>query len=282
MKILKFISTGILFCLANAMVAQIDNITIGDKNLDTASLNQTTLPQQSETAIPQAVTPVLTSASIPVQVTLQTEENNKPAFHRGELGIRYMPTFSVLRFTNSAGDEVKGELVIGNGFGALLAINSKHAGLQVEAIYSATAQKFKDNGREHKVNFNYINVPLLFILNTDKSKLFNINLAIGPQLGINVGTTINTTGTANEVNGGTTTEPVVSARKSDFGFAYGAGLEFALNPSHTIHFGLGFRGVYGLIDIRDNSKTIATDQYFILARTNMQNYAGYVGLSVLF
>lgn len=281
MKTLKFISIGILFCLANAMVAQIDNITIGDKNQDTDSLNQTKLSQQPETVISQTVTPVSTSASIPVQVTLQTEENNKPAFRSGELGIRYMPTFSVLRYINSAGGEVKGEVVMGNGFGALLAVNSKHLGVQLEAIYSATAQKFKDNGREHKVTFNYINIPLLLTLNTNKAMPVNLNIAVGPQLGINVGTTINTTGTA-EVNGGTTTEPVVSARKSDFGFAYGAGLEFALNPSHTIHFGLGFRGVYGLIDIRDNSKTIATDQYFILARTNMQNYSGYVGLSVLF
>jgi hypothetical protein len=50
----------------------------------------------------------------------------------------------------------------------------------------------------------------------------------------------------------------------------------------TVKLNVGFRGVYGLLDISDNSKTKATDSYLILDKTNVETYSGYLGLSFVF
>lgn len=261
MKTLKFIIVGAMFSIANSLAAQVNNTTINIQS-DTNSTGN----QQPATVITAA----------PAQVVVDDDE---PAFHGGEFGIRYMPTFSVLRLTNPSGGTIKGEFVMGHGFGALIGANSEHVGVQLEAIYTSAGQRFQDNGLEHEVSVNYLSVPLLLTLNTNKSKPVNFNIAFGPQVGFNTGASVKTSGTSNE---GTVVEPVVAVKKSDFGVGYGAGLEFALNNPRTVRLNFGFRGVYGLIDIRDKGQTVTTDQYVVLDRTNTQTYAGYLGLSFMF
>ncbi|MCB2092311.1 MAG: PorT family protein, partial [Alphaproteobacteria bacterium] len=83
-------------------------------------------------------------------------------------------------------------------------------------------------------------------------------------------------------NGVELPEAILSVKKGDLGFAYGAGLDFGLNQARNIRLGVGFRGVYGLFDISDNSKTSTTDGYYVLDRTKIKTYSGYVGVSILF
>ena len=281
-----------MFSLANYMVAQVNNTTVNlNSDSNAVRTQQPPVQQQQQQPVQQQptttiITPVVVPtptpapAPAPAQVVVD-EEDDEPTFHGGEFGIRYMPTFSVLRLTNPSGGTVKGEFVMGHGFGALIGANSEHVGVQLEAIYTSTGQRFQDNGREHEVNVNYLSVPLLLTLNTDKSKPVNFNIAFGPQVGFNTRASVTTTGTSNETNG-TVVEPVLAVKKSDFGVAYGAGLEFALNEMRNVRLNFGFRGMYGLLDIRDNSQTVTTDQYIVLDRTNTQNYAGYLGLSFMF
>jgi opacity protein-like surface antigen len=288
MKTLKIILVGAVLSVAHSMVGQVNNTTI-NINGDSTSTQQTDVqvgtPNQQQQELQQQPTTVITPAPVPAPVNPNpvpaqvVEEDTEPTFHGGEFGIRYMPTFSVLRLTNPSGGTVKGEFVMGHGFGALIGVNSKHVGVQLEAIYTSSGQRFTDNGRETEVKFSYVNVPLLLTLNTDKSKPVNLSVAVGPQVGFNVGADVTTTGTSNET---VVVDPTVSVRKSDFGVAYGAGLEFALNPPRTVRLNFGFRGVYGLLDIRDNSATVATNEYVVLDRTNTQTYAGYLGLSFMF
>ncbi|MBK5284842.1 MAG: PorT family protein, partial [Bacteroidia bacterium] len=61
-----------------------------------------------------------------------------------------------------------------------------------------------------------------------------------------------------------------------------AGVDFGLNASQTFRLGLGFRGVYGLFDISDNSQTLADDSFYVLDRSHVKTYAGYIGFSLLF
>jgi opacity protein-like surface antigen len=288
MKTLKFIIVGAMFSIASTVAAQVNNNTIniqtdtnstGNQQQQPVQQQQQPVQQQPATVITPVVVPTPTPAPAPAQVVV--DEDDEPTFHGGEFGIRYMPTFSVFRLTNPSGGTVKGEFVMGHGFGAFIGANSKHVGVQLEAIYTSSGQRFEDNGRETEVNVNYLSVPLLLTLNTDKSKPVNFNIAFGPQVGFNAGASVTTSGTSNEVNG-TVIEPVIAVKKSDFGFAYGAGLEFALNDPRTVRLNFGFRGVYGLIDIRDNSQTVTTNQYVVLDRTNTQAYAGYLGLSFMF
>ncbi|MFL5764131.1 MAG: porin family protein [Bacteroidia bacterium] len=206
------------------------------------------------------------------------QKDPDPPFHSGEFGVRFMPSFSRFDIHDSKGNTVQADVVMSYGGGALLAINSKHVGLQLEAIYNQISQKYKDNSLERKVDISYINVPLLLTLNTDKSKAVNVNVAVGPQVGLNVGSRISNTGN----NQTDTLHAVLAVKKGDLGLAYGAGIEFALNPPRTVRLDLGFRGVYGLIDISDKSATKATDSYLILDRTHIETYSGYIGLSFLF
>ena len=204
---------------------------------------------------------------------------SEPAFHAGEFGVRYMPTFTSLRMQNAGGQAVQGNFVVSQGFGAFVGINSKHVGLNLEVIYNSLSQKYSTTDVSHDVKLNYINIPLLITFNTDKSKPVNLSAVIGPQIGINIGSQVNTTGTS---NGNDSLQAVVAVKKSDFGFAYGAGIEFALNEARTFRLGIGFRGVFGLVNINDDSGTKMTNQYYILDRTNIETYSGYAGLSIMF
>jgi opacity protein-like surface antigen len=204
--------------------------------------------------------------------------DDDPVFHSGEFGVRFMPTFSTFELKNSKGNVIESDVVMSYGFGAVLGVTGKHVGVQLEAIYNSSSQKYKDNNMDRRVDINYINIPLLLTLNTDKSKVVNFNVAVGPQLAINVGSKLETSGNNNT----DTLHAVLAVKSNDFGFAYGAGLEFALNKPRSVRLNLGFRGVYGLIDISDNSQTKATDTYLIIDKTNRETYSGYLGLSFMF
>lgn len=197
---------------------------------------------------------------------------------KGEFGLRLMPTFSAFELQTSSGGKVKGEVTLGFGIGALLGFNfSEHIGVQGEVIYSSVSQKYKEQDVERRVNLRYLNIPLLLSLNTGKTKLVNLNIVGGPQIGISAGSNLFTTGGDNS-----TPKAVLSVKKGDIGLAYGAGLDFGINPSRTFRLGLGYRGVLGLFDISDNSNSIATDAYYILDRTHVNTKAAYIGMSLLF
>ncbi len=198
---------------------------------------------------------------------------------KAEFGLRYMPVFTKFDINTSTGGKMEGDIELGYGVGAILGFNfTNHVGIQSEVIYNSYSQKFKEADVERNINLKYINIPLLLALNTSKFKAFNLGIVAGPQIGISVGSKLlSTTGT--EPNASL---PILAVKKGDLGFAYGAGLDIGLNPSHTFRLGVGFRGVHGLIDIRDQSSTIATDQYYILDRTMIKVYSGYAGISFLF
>lgn len=198
---------------------------------------------------------------------------------KAEFGLRLMPTFSSFEMQTSSGGTVKGEVTLGFGGGAFLGFNfSKHVGVQGEVIYSSVSQKYKELDVERRVNLRYLNIPLLLSLNTGKTRMVNLNLVGGPQIGISTGTNLFTSGG----DGTNNPEAVLSVKKGDLGFAYGAGIDFALNEAHTFRLGLGYRGVLGLFDISDNSHTIATNAYYIIDRTHIKTNAIYFGISLLF
>lgn len=197
----------------------------------------------------------------------------------GEVGLRFMPTFSALNVKTSDGGTVKGEVTLGYGGGLLLGYHfSEYMGVQTEIIYTSLSQKYVDQSVTNKITLRYINIPLLFSLNTGKSNPVNFNLVGGPQIGFSIGSDISTTGS----NGTTTGTAILSVKKGNLGLAYGAGVDFGVNDDHTLRVGLGFRGVLGLIDISDSSVSGATDDYYILDKNNLKTYSGYVGVSFLF
>jgi Outer membrane protein beta-barrel domain len=200
-------------------------------------------------------------------------------FHVVELGFRFMPTFSSFKMqTSSSGETVKSQVTLGYGAGALVALNfSRHIGIQGEVIYNSLSQKYKDQGLQHKINIRYINIPLLLSLNTGKSKPVNLNLVVGPQLGLNVGSSISAS-----ANPSDTVVAVLVVKKNDWGFAYGAGLEFLINKARTIRLDLGFRGVYGFVNISNTNQRSTSGVYYPLDQATVNTKSGYVGLTFLF
>jgi len=196
-----------------------------------------------------------------------------------EFGLRFMPTYSAFDIQSSEGGVIKGTVTLGYGLGAFIGLNlTDNFGLQGEVIYSSINQKYTELDVEKKITLQYINIPLLAVLNTGKSLPVNLSIAAGPQLGISIGSSFD-----GSVEGDSLIlVPVLAVKKGDLGVAYGAGIDFGLDPANMIRFGLGFRGVFGLLDISDDSKSQTTDKYYVLDRTQIKTYSVYVGLSVLF
>ncbi len=196
-----------------------------------------------------------------------------------EFGVRFMPTYSAFDIQSSEGGVIQGTVTLGYGIGAFVGLNlTDHFGLQGEVIYSSINQKYTELDVEKKITLKYVNIPLLAVLNTGKSLPVNLSLAAGPQFGISVGSSID-----GSVEGDSLIlVPVLAVKKGDLGVAYGAGIDFGLDPANMIRLGLGFRGVFGLFDISDDSKTQTTDKYYVLDRTQIKTYSVYMGLSILF
>jgi hypothetical protein len=266
---------GILLFSSGITLAQVNNgVNININQDTTRNMNQ---PKDTVQVIKvDTVKEVRIVEAAPKQEP--QPEKKEPPFKSGEFGVRFMPTFSRFNLVSYDGKTVTGTYNMSYGYGAMLGLNGKHVGVQLEAIYNQYSQKYKDQDLERQVDINYVNFPLLLTLNTDKSKCVNFGVAVGPQVGLNVGSKIKTYGNT-DVD---TVEATLAVKQGDLGVAYGAGFDFALNKMRTVKLNLGFRGVYGLIDISDRSKTRATNSYLILDRTHVESYSGYLGLSFVF
>lgn len=205
------------------------------------------------------------------------DDGEKPK--RVEFGIRFMPTVSAFKMQTSSSGTVKGEATLGYGIGGMLAFNfTNHMGIQGEVNYNSLSQKYRDEDMDREINIRYIGIPLLFSLNTGKANPVNLNFVLGPQFGINMGSSIKRSGGSNS----DTITYVLATKNSDFGIAYGAGFEFMLNELETIRMDLGFRGVHGLTNINNNTATNSDGEQHIVESTKVRTMAAYIGFSFLF
>jgi hypothetical protein len=196
---------------------------------------------------------------------------------KAAFGIRFMPTASNFNLKTSSGGTIKGEVNLGFGAGILLGYNfNEHVGINAELMYSTYSQKYTEQNLERKITLRYVNIPLMLSLNSGITKPVNLNITAGPQIGISAGSTFTTKG-----GDATTTFNSVTIRKGDLGFAYGAGLDVALNPMKTTRFALGFRGVLGLIDISADNNNQVNTSYYAIDRVQLKTYSIYLGFTFL-
>jgi opacity protein-like surface antigen len=214
--------------------------------------------------------------SLSLAATMHAQEEN---LKRVEFGLRFMPTVSSFDMQTSSGGTISGQGTLGYGGGVMLGVNlSSYIGIQGEVLYNSYSQKYKDQDLEREINVRYINIPLLVSFNTGKANPVNLTAVVGPQFGMNIGSSVNTSGSGSS----DTLQTVLAIKKSDFGFAYGAGLGFILNKSHTVRLDLGFRGVYGFVNISNTSDNTTTGSHYILDRAVVKTYSGYIGFTFLF
>lgn len=209
----------------------------------------------------------------------EDKKAERPPLRHGEFGVRYMPTFSSISLRTSSGEVIQGGATMSHGYGLMLAGNfTKNVGIQTELNYLEITQKYKDKNLDRQVDVAYLNVPILLSVNTDKSRIVNLNFVAGPQLGFNVGSSIKSSGTEETE----TVKAVVGASGTDIGLAYGTGLEVALNRMHTVRLDLGYRGFYGLIDGNANQSSSNPDTYNVLVKASRKSHAAYLGLTLCF
>ena len=252
---------ALLFVSSGNLAAQNDTTYIKREAPDTVKVIEKTTVVHDTVVAPQ-------------RVAEQPKEEEVP-LRWGEFGLRFFPTVTYLSFNTAAGDVVKGEATLNYGYGAMLGFNfTRHFGIMAEADYLGIEQKYKDQALDRVVHLNYINVPVMLQFNTDKKAPVNLNLVAGPQFGINVGSDVSASG---DENAGTV-QATVAAKGGDVGIAYGAGLEIALNHQHTFRIDLGFRGMYGLVDI--SSDEVAPNTYNVLVHASRSAYGGYIGIAL--
>jgi hypothetical protein len=205
--------------------------------------------------------------------------DENPSLRKTEFGLRYYPTFSTLKVRTYSGEVVDGTFTMGNVFGAFIGHNfNRHVGLVLEVDYNQMAQKYRDGNLDRVVNLSYLNIPVLLSFNTDKTNWVNWNFVVGPQFGLNIGSSLKTTGNAN----GDTLRATVGVKQGDVGLAYGTGLEFALNKAHTFRLDVGFRGYYGLVNVDAKESSSNSGTYNVVLQAARKYYSGYVGLTFVF
>ena len=237
-----------------------------------AALAQT----KGNTTVVNQSTPMTTTTTVQKDNSV-AKEDDKPDLRHLEFGVRYMPTFSSLDVHTSNGRTLEGSTTMSHGFGIMTGLNfTKNIGVVAEVNYYQINQKYADGNLNHDLKINYFNIPILLSLNTNKTAPVNLNLVAGPQFGINAGSKFETSGNSSSDS----TKAVVALRKGDVGFAYGAGLEFALNKSHTFRLDLGFRGFYGLVNMDASTNNQGT--YNVIVSASRKTYGGYAGLAWMF
>ena len=204
-------------------------------------------------------------------------DSGTPDVRHLEFGVRYMPTFSSMDINTYDNGVVQGSFVLSHGFGAFVGINfTNHVGIVGEVNYYQSTQQYADRNFTHDLTVNYLNIPVLLSLNTNKAAAVNLNLVAGPQFGINAGSKFATSGSG----GVDSVQAAVALRKGDVGLAYGAGLEFALNPSHTFRLDVGYRGFFGLVNMDATTNDAGT--YNVIVSASRKTYGAYVGIAWMF
>lgn len=105
-----------------------------------------------------------------------------------------------------------------------------------------------------------------------------MNFVAGPQFGINVASSISSSGDESSE----ALHATVGASGTDIGLAYGTGLEIALNRMHTWRLDFGYRGFYGLFDATINQPSNKPDTYNVIVRTSRITQGGYIGMTLCF
>lgn len=251
---------------------------------------QSTIPNDTIVNVPTQPAPAPPAPTLPppppptpAVVIVPAPKPEPPRLHNLELGLRFLPTYSSMGVISSQGDEIQGEASLSNGYGFMLGFNlTRVIGIQTEVNYLETSQTYKDNDMDRNENVDYLNIPVLLSLNTDKSRIVNWNFVAGPQLGINIGPKTRTSSNNNSDNNVDTSQTGLAVKKGDLGLAYGTGLEFMINRMRTVRIDVGFRGFYGLGDINGKNTDSDPSTYNVFQNTSRKTYGGYLGLTFLF
>lgn len=203
------------------------------------------------------------------------QERPENSYNKLEFEIRLMPSFSSFALRTYSGSSVS--VHTGQSFACLFAVAyyfTKHVGVEMGVGYNSFSGNYQDGYMERRINLKYLNIPLLASFSTNRSLPVNFNVVVGPQIGFDAGSNAQLMDDrqVDSLRG------VFALKKTDLGLAYGAGLDFSFSEQQTLHIGIGFRGVYGLMHVNNDRKQLEEGAYYILDDKNIETYAGYLVL----
>ena len=238
-------------------------------NAQNIAENSTTSANNNEESIP-APAPYFNDSTLPKNFHFQ-------------FGILAIPTISKIEVNPMPNGVVEPSTSsVSYSYGAFIQYNfSRNIGVRLDGLYSTISQQYTDRMVERTISLNYYNIPLLLTLNTGVNDPVNVNFSAGPQLNINSGQSMETSGPT--LLGETSIpEGVLTPNKISWGAAYGVGVDVALNSNHTTRLGFGYRGFFSVSDMGDTRQTLGDNQYRILGHSEMRTYSLFASFSLAF
>jgi hypothetical protein len=161
---------------------------------------------------------------------------------------------NVANLSNSSGAEMGSKVGLNAGLLAHIHLTPSLA-VQPEVVYSSQGAKYTVSNGEHKLNLNYINIPVQL------QYMFNngFRLQTGPQVGFLVG--------VNDKVGNTETGTFTSQDFKTVDFSWTAGLGYLTYSG----FGVDARYNFGISNVNNNGSNVLHNNVFQLGVFYMLN-----------
>jgi len=202
-----------------------------------------------------------------------------------EIGVFFAPVFSVWDTKLSDGQQQYGDPELGYGLNlSFNTIINRYFSIQTGLMYHSMQYKlYIERNKECVVHLDNIHIPVLFTLNTDKTRILNYVLFAGPQVGFNAASSVQfpVPIEANNNNRNASESTVFCVNKLDVGVAYGAGADIALLSSKMIRLDIGYIGTFGFAD-RCGGVEMQGQTNLVDDNTTISTFGGYIGFNVAF
>ena len=198
-----------------------------------------------------------------------------------ELSISYNSVFSVWNTVNTEGKKQYGDPYAGYGISLFYtSIINRFFSIQTGMLYHNMGYEVSmEKHRNYELELTNLQIPVMATLNTDKFACFNYSVFVGPQFTYNITSTyvkpISTVALRD------TSQVILSVANVDFGIAYGAGADIALNKAKTLRIDMGYRGSLGFTD-RSGPESETNQVNIIPENTTINTFGGYVGMKMVF
>ena len=203
--------------------------------------------------------------------------------HKKAISVNYARIYGTIDNKISDDQTLYGKPVPGYGVNLLYTgIINRYFSVQTGLMYHSMDYELVDDKKIHyDIHLDNIYIPILFTLNSDVCKIVNYSLYAGPQISRNINSQMENINFSNNTNRDTI-QTVLSVNKGDYGIAYGAGADVAINKSRTLRVELGGRGSFGFADISGRLQDESHQENILAENTKIKTFGGYIGLKFAF
>ncbi len=217
-----------------------------------------------------------------LEITAQEFEMLEP-LHKKELSANYSRVFATLDNKISEDQTLYGKPAPGYGINLMYTgIINRFFSFQTGIIYHSMKYELVGDQKIHyNIQLDRINIPILFTLNSDICKIINYSLFAGPQMSRTINSNFENFNFPNNTHRDTS-QTILSVNNDDYGIAYGASADIAINKSRTIRIEIGGRGSFGFANIAGSVEDESNQENILANNTTIKTFGGYMGLKFAF